>query len=145
MGDFVLLVGKVLVTSCTTLAGFYWFKSDPANGNYFVVPVFFTGLFSYYVSHSFMSIYEAAVDTLLLCYCFEASVIDTSSADGIIEEAVKELDVIDEEKKRDKEKRKEKTTDLLNRVRVRNVRGDGEEEQGFQIVAEQEMEESPAA
>ena len=151
IGDFVLVVGKVLVTSFTTLAGFYWFKSQPENGNFFVIPVFFTGVFSYFVSHSFMSIYESAVDTLLLCYCADASVVDTSSADGIIDDAVDALDVIDEEKKKKADERKEnrkqekrKGDDFLSRVRVGRKNGGGEE-QGFQVVAEQEMIKSPTA
>ena len=144
-----MVVGKVVVTSCTTIAGFYWFKSQPENGHFFVIPVFLTGVFSYFVAHSFMSIYESAVDTLLLCYCAENSVINTTSADGIIKDAVDELDVIDDEKKKAEEKKavkeKLKGNNLLNRMRVGRRKGGGEEEQGFQIVAEQELDKSPNA
>ena len=144
LGDFVLVVGKILVTSCMTIAGFYWFKSQPEIGNFFVIPVLMTAVFSYCVAHSFMSVYEAAVDTLLLCYCKDATEIDTSDADGIIKEAVDELDVIDGEKNKRKEERGKKAGALL--AKVRGGRGNGgvkEEEQGFQIVEERPMENGP--
>ena len=125
LGDFVLVVGKILVTSCMTIAGFYWFKSQPEIGNFFVIPVLMTAVFSYCVAHSFMSVYEAAVDTLLLCYCKDATDVDTGVADGIIKDAVDELDGIDAERKKKKEERKKKKNGEDRR------RGEQEEEQVF--------------
>ena len=132
-----------------TIAGFYWFKSDPEYGNFFVIPVLMTAVFAYCVAHSFMSVYEAAVDTLLLCYCKDASEIDTSDADGIINDAVDQLDIIDGEQKKRREERGKKAGVLLAKVRGgrgNHSSGDGErkeEEQGFQVVEEQPMKNGP--
>ena len=62
-----------------------------------------------------MSIYEAAVDTLLLCYC--ADEVNTSAADGIIGEAVTKFNEIDDEDEKKKKERKKKGEDLLNRIK----------------------------
>ena len=118
LGDFVLLVGKILVTSCVSISGFYWFKSQPENGYFYAIPVLITGIISYFVAHSFMSVYEAAVDTLLLCYCHD---VDTSDADGIIEDAVKELEDIEDENKKKKKRKEEEEEDAQKKNTVEAV------------------------
>ena len=90
-----------------------------------------------------MSVYEAAVDTLLLCYCYD---VDTSAADVIIEDAVKELDDIEDEKKKEKddndEAQKKKTVEaVVNRMMRRIGKKKASEEEVRVMVDLQQKEE----
>ena len=103
LGITLLRFIQFLITSCTFIAGFFyihlvqsrWYGpvlNDPIlhglNNPKHVLNYMITSAFTYFIADAFMSVYEAAVDTLLLCYCMDVSILDN----GIIEEAVNELE-----------------------------------------------------
>ncbi|XP_076319239.1 choline transporter-like protein 1 [Tachypleus tridentatus] len=68
VGDFVLFLGKAGVTVATAFIGLELVK-DKEGVNYTWVPVSLACVFTYLVAHSFLGVYEMAIDTLFLCFC----------------------------------------------------------------------------
>nr|XP_046270303.1 choline transporter-like protein 1 isoform X2 [Scatophagus argus] len=76
VGDFILFLGKVLVVSCTALAGVLALNYQ-REYTVWVLPLFIVCLFAYLVAHCFLSVYENVVDVLFLCFA-----VDTKYNDG---------------------------------------------------------------
>lgn len=68
VGDFVLFLGKVVVVIATVLIGIKILQ-DKDGLQHMWVPVTLSGLFAYFVSHCFMTVYEMVIDTIFLCFC----------------------------------------------------------------------------
>ncbi|XP_013403885.1 choline transporter-like protein 1 isoform X5 [Lingula anatina] len=75
VGDFILFLGKVAVMTGTGAIGILMFKGDP-NLHYFFIPVLLVFVFSYFIAHGFLSIYEMVIDALLLCFCEDCQIND---------------------------------------------------------------------
>jgi len=88
--DFLLFVGKLVVTAVVALISFYYFsgginEQTPASMrtpdlNYYFVPVFILALVTYFIAACFFSVYAMAVDTLFLCF-----LVDSEQNDGSAE------------------------------------------------------------
>ncbi|XP_038068039.1 choline transporter-like protein 1 isoform X1 [Patiria miniata] len=77
VGDFVLFLGKLAVVAVTAVCGLAIMGTMPQL-NFYAVPIFVACIFAYLVASAFMSIYEMAVDTLLLCFCEDVRINDGS-------------------------------------------------------------------
>ncbi|XP_072172583.1 choline transporter-like protein 1 [Diadema setosum] len=78
VGDFVLFLGKLMVVALTAVIGVAIMGTMPQL-SFYAVPVVVACIFSYIVSGTMMSIYEMAVDTLLLCFCEDSRINDGSA------------------------------------------------------------------
>ncbi|KAF5305606.1 hypothetical protein FQR65_LT07686 [Abscondita terminalis] len=68
VGDFVLFLGKLLVVVATVLIGVELIqKKDGIIHSW--VPLTLAGLFAYFISHCFLSVYEMAIDSIFICFC----------------------------------------------------------------------------
>ncbi|XP_057661357.1 choline transporter-like protein 1 isoform X2 [Diorhabda carinulata] len=67
VGDFVLFLGKVVVVIATVLIGIKILQ-DKEGLQHMWVPITLSGLFAYFVSHCFMTVYMV-IDTIFLCFC----------------------------------------------------------------------------
>ncbi|KAM9740808.1 choline transporter-like protein 1 isoform 2-T2 [Menidia menidia] len=76
VGDFVLFLGKVLITTCTAFAGVLLLNSRRDFSDW-LLPLAISCLFSFLVAHCFLSVFEVVVDVLFLCFA-----IDTKYNDG---------------------------------------------------------------
>ncbi|KAJ8040264.1 Choline transporter-like protein 1 [Holothuria leucospilota] len=68
VGDFILFLGKLLVVCITALIGVAVLGYNEEL-HYYAIPVFLACIFAFMVASSYFSVYEMAVDTLLLCFC----------------------------------------------------------------------------
>ena len=78
MCDFLLFLGKVLITLGVTVGSFYFLDNRiPIKGLESVVPqmsspwapTFTIAIGCYFITSLFFSVYEMAVDTIFLCFC----------------------------------------------------------------------------
>ena len=67
IGDFVLFMGRLCVTLLVTLISVWVFRMDD-DLNHYAVPVALVFVVAYFVSKLMFSVYESAVDTILLCF-----------------------------------------------------------------------------
>ncbi|XP_042808441.1 choline transporter-like protein 5 isoform X1 [Panthera pardus] len=74
--DFVLILGKILVTGCIGVLAFLLFTQrlptiieGPTSLNYYWVPLLTVIIGSYLVAHGFFSVYAMCVDTIFICFC----------------------------------------------------------------------------
>uniref|UniRef100_A0A4P6D6X4 Choline transporter-like protein n=1 Tax=Rhodnius prolixus TaxID=13249 RepID=A0A4P6D6X4_RHOPR len=75
VGDFVLLMAKVLVVILTVFIG--TLIIDGKEGVHHVwVPISVAGLFAYFVAHSFFTVYEMVIDTIFICFCEDCEMND---------------------------------------------------------------------
>ncbi|KAM8848863.1 choline transporter-like protein 1 isoform 1-T1 [Synchiropus picturatus] len=76
VGDFVLFLGKILIVTTTAFAGVLLlnYQRDLAE---WLLPLIIVCLFSFLVSHCFLSVFEIVVDVLFLCFA-----VDTKYNDG---------------------------------------------------------------
>ncbi|XP_044766661.1 choline transporter-like protein 1 [Coccinella septempunctata] len=75
IGDFVLLLVKILITLLTIISGFIL---DDGNIAFFGVVIFIGGVLAFMLAHCVFRTFEICVDTIFLCYCE-----DTFIHDGI--------------------------------------------------------------
>ena len=86
--DFLLFLGKMVVTSAMAVLSFYWFSGslskqvsfdlqEPKQLNYYFVPVILITVSAYFIASCFFSVYAMAVDTLFLCF-----LVDIETNDG---------------------------------------------------------------
>ncbi|KAF5295092.1 hypothetical protein FQA39_LY13243 [Lamprigera yunnana] len=68
IGDFILFLGKVFVTAFTGCIGLYFFRSNP-NLTFFAAPTIIVCIFSFFIAHCILSLYEMVLDTIYLCIC----------------------------------------------------------------------------
>lgn len=59
VGDFILFLGKVIVTAVTGCIGLLIFKEDP-DLHFYAVPTLVTLIFAFFVAHSVISLYEVS-------------------------------------------------------------------------------------
>lgn len=67
IGDFILFLGKLIVTATIALVGMYFVRFE-SNVYYMAVPIIFAAIIAYFIAHSMLSVYEMVIDTLFLCY-----------------------------------------------------------------------------
>lgn len=67
MGDFIIFLGKCIVTGSSALFGVYLIRNDPSV-HYLAVPVIFSAVVTYLVAHSMLCVYEMVIDTMFLCF-----------------------------------------------------------------------------
>lgn len=67
MGDFIIFLGKCVVTGSATIFGVYMLRHDPTV-HYLAVPVIFAATVTYFVAHSMLCVYEMVIDTMFLCF-----------------------------------------------------------------------------
>ncbi|XP_032971848.1 choline transporter-like protein 5 isoform X1 [Rhinolophus ferrumequinum] len=73
--DFVLILGKMLVTGCIGVLAFLLFTErlpiliEGPSLNYYWVPLLTVVIGSYLVAHGFFSVYAMCIDTLFICFC----------------------------------------------------------------------------
>lgn len=78
IGDFILFLGKCIVTTVTGIIGLLMLKRNPEL-HFFAVPTLLICIFSFFISHCILSLYEMVVDTLFLCVCEDRNL---NGADG---------------------------------------------------------------
>jgi choline transporter-like protein 2/4/5 len=75
--DFLLLMGKLMITAGMCALAFYVFTEDLHYEqyiqlpmlNYTIVPILVIGFGTYFIASIFFGVYAMAVDTLFLCFC----------------------------------------------------------------------------
>ncbi|XP_030851510.1 choline transporter-like protein 1 isoform X3 [Strongylocentrotus purpuratus] len=77
VGDFVLFLGKLMVVAITAAIGVA-IMGTMQQLMFYAVPVVVACIFAYIIAGTMLSVYEMAVDTLLLCFCEDARVNDGS-------------------------------------------------------------------
>ncbi|BFF97733.1 CTL-like protein 1 [Drosophila madeirensis] len=68
VGDFILFLGKVVVAALSGLIGIFMLKDKPGL-NFYMAPVILIIIFSFFIAHIILSLFEMVVDTLFLCVC----------------------------------------------------------------------------
>ena len=67
MSDFLLLIGKLVITAGMGVASFYFFnKSDDLN--YYLTPVIIITVVAWVIASAFFGVYEMAINTVFLCF-----------------------------------------------------------------------------
>ncbi|XKL67398.1 hypothetical protein PGB90_002889 [Kerria lacca] len=66
--DFLMLVGKLAVTSIMVILSYFTFSSPSLSLNYPWVPVILVGILTWIIASSFFTVYTIAVDTLFLSF-----------------------------------------------------------------------------
>lgn len=76
MTDFLLFLGKLMITAGMCTLSFYVFSRKieyevvtVPHLNYTIVPVLIVGFGTYFIACIFFGVYAMAVDTLFLCFC----------------------------------------------------------------------------
>lgn len=76
LGDIIVRFGQLLVTLLSGLVAWYWLALDPQFSfggenelDSFVVPVVVVMLFAWIIAGEILTIYDVAVDTILLSWC----------------------------------------------------------------------------
>jgi len=75
VGTFVLFLGEIGVMAVCGAISVFWLKDMPGL-HFYVLPVAFVCLFSFFVAHCTLSIYQMVVDALLLCFCEDCKMND---------------------------------------------------------------------
>ncbi|XP_063982446.1 choline transporter-like 1 [Diachasmimorpha longicaudata] len=68
IGDFILFLGKCFVTATTGSIALLFMRQDPKL-HFYAVPIFVVCLFSFFIAHCVISLFEMVIDTLFLCVC----------------------------------------------------------------------------
>lgn len=68
IGDFILFLGKCIVTGITGIIGLLMLKRN-TDLHFFAVPTLVICIYSFFIAHCILSLYEMVVDTLFLCVC----------------------------------------------------------------------------
>ncbi|XP_014205410.1 CTL-like protein 1 [Copidosoma floridanum] len=68
IGDFILFLGKVFVTAATGSIGLLFLRQDPRL-HFYAAPILVICIFSFFIAHCVISLYETVIDTLFLCVC----------------------------------------------------------------------------
>ncbi|XP_071800212.1 choline transporter-like protein 1 isoform X2 [Asterias amurensis] len=78
VGDFVLFLGKLAVVALTAVCGLAIMGTNESI-IFYAVSLFIGAIFAYFTASCFLSVYEMAVDTLLLCFCEDVRINDGSA------------------------------------------------------------------
>ncbi|XP_017107767.2 choline transporter-like 1 [Drosophila bipectinata] len=73
VGDFILFLGKVVVAALAGLIGIFMLKDMPGL-NFYMAPVIIIIIFSFFIAHIILSLFEMVVDTLFLCVCEDKAI-----------------------------------------------------------------------
>ncbi|XP_060655120.1 choline transporter-like 1 [Drosophila nasuta] len=73
IGDFILFLGKVVVAALSGLIGIVMLKDKPGL-NFYMAPVILIIIFSFFIAHIVLSLFEMVVDTLFLCVCEDKTI-----------------------------------------------------------------------
>lgn len=73
IGDFVLFLGKLAVATVCGLISILMLRDNP-NVHFYMAPVIIITVFSFFVAHIILSLYEMVVDTLFLCVCEDRTI-----------------------------------------------------------------------
>lgn len=73
VGDFVLFLGKLVVAALSALIGILMLK-DRNDLNFYIAPVIIIAVFSFFIAHIILSLFEMVVDTLFLCVCEDKTI-----------------------------------------------------------------------
>ncbi|KAH8240240.1 hypothetical protein KR032_012388 [Drosophila birchii] len=73
VGDFILFLGKVVVAALCGLIGIIMLKDMPGL-NFYMAPVILIIIFSFFIAHIILSLFEMVVDTLFLCVCEDKTI-----------------------------------------------------------------------
>lgn len=68
VGDLILFFGKCFVAAVVGCLAVTIFKYD-SNLHFYAVPTFIVIVFSFFIAHCILSLYEFVIDTLFLCIC----------------------------------------------------------------------------
>ncbi|XP_044756952.1 choline transporter-like protein 1 [Coccinella septempunctata] len=68
IGDITLFLGKVVTVIVTVFTGMKMLENKEGLQHMWV-PLTLAGLFAYFVSHCFLTVYEMIIDTIFLCFC----------------------------------------------------------------------------
>lgn len=80
MGDFIIFLGKCIVTASSAFFGVYLIRNDPSV-HYLAVPVVFASICAYMVAHAMLCVYEMVIDTMFLCFVEDVNK-NANSQDG---------------------------------------------------------------
>ncbi|XP_046396983.1 choline transporter-like protein 1 isoform X2 [Ischnura elegans] len=73
VGDWVLSLAKIIVVIGTLFFGILLIQAKDGVQHAWV-PLVLSGIFSYAIAHSFMSVYEMAIDSIFMCFCEECEI-----------------------------------------------------------------------
>ncbi|XP_064090066.1 choline transporter-like protein 1 isoform X2 [Macrobrachium nipponense] len=76
IGSFVLFLAKVAVVVPTVFIGIEIMKTLNGVVTYAWVPVLLAGLFTFFIAHCFISVYEMTIDALFICFCEDCEMND---------------------------------------------------------------------
>lgn len=79
VGDFLIFLSKVLIVLITLWTGAKLVEDRQSELNYVWSPLLVSGVSAFFVAHCFLSVYEMAIDSLLLCFCEEQISLEQSS------------------------------------------------------------------
>ncbi|XP_063226885.1 choline transporter-like 1 isoform X1 [Bacillus rossius redtenbacheri] len=68
IGDFILFLGKCIVTAVTGSIGLLIMKHNP-HLHFYAIPTLVVCIFAFFIAHSVISLYEVVIDTMFLCKC----------------------------------------------------------------------------
>lgn len=68
LGDFILFLGKCLVTAITGCVGLAIFRRNP-DLTFYAAPTLIVCIFAFFIAHCILSLYEMVLDTVYLCMC----------------------------------------------------------------------------
>ncbi|XP_059062134.1 choline transporter-like 1 [Achroia grisella] len=78
VGDFILFLGKCIVTAVTGIIGLLLLKRN-SDLHFFAAPTLVICIFAFFIAHCILSLYEMVVDSLFLCVCEDRNM---NGADG---------------------------------------------------------------
>uniref|UniRef100_A0A0P4W552 Choline transporter-like protein n=1 Tax=Scylla olivacea TaxID=85551 RepID=A0A0P4W552_SCYOL len=68
VGAFVLILTKLSIVAITIAIGYVILRTKQEL-TYIWVPLLIVFIYSYFIAHCFISVYEMCIDTLFLCFC----------------------------------------------------------------------------
>eukprot|EP00758_Cryptobia_borreli_P004189 Tbor_TRINITY_DN4234_c0_g1::TRINITY_DN4234_c0_g1_i1::g.23910::m.23910/K15377/SLC44A2_4_5; solute carrier family 44 (choline transporter-like protein), member 2/4/5 len=77
IGDVIITCGKIFITLCICIIGYFWFKYNGIDGvpnNSTITAQGLTlllGLVVYYVTSLFGGVFSVCIDTIIMCYCWD--------------------------------------------------------------------------
>lgn len=73
VGDLILFLGKIMVAALSGVIAIFMLKDRP-DLNFYMAPVILTIIFSFFIAHIILSLFEMVVDTLFLCVCEDKTI-----------------------------------------------------------------------
>ncbi|XP_050535213.1 choline transporter-like 1 [Daktulosphaira vitifoliae] len=73
IGDFILFLAKCIVTLIIGVIALLNLRSDPEL-HFHSIPIIIISIFSFFIAHCVISLYEVVIDTLFLCVCEDKNI-----------------------------------------------------------------------